>query len=954
MQIHLSYLKLFLFLFVFFQSSHSQIKIHKSLTTEDGLIGNRVICIYEDSKGYLWFGTSNGVSRWDGKNFKNYNTLNGLSGSMVFDIKESYDGTIYFATYGTGVSYLKNRLLQILNESNGLPSNWVTKILVRSNGDILFAAEQGKISALREGKIFELQQELGGGISSIWSMYEREDSTLFLGTFKLLEFNAIKRNEYLHGDSYIKNDSYRTIYAIEEDKDGNLFIGTLNGIYLLQNDKLVKLKVNGKDYTNSAVAIKTARDGKTYFCSEDGVLIKSRNGYEYLKKENGLTDNNIWSVWEDSNGVIYFGTKDQGVNIYYPEKLETFLPEKLSGINITSIKKDLSSKIYFGTNDGVLIYNLNSHAIKKILPGRSINSIFVDERNIAYIGTDQGLNVLKNSIISNYSPYSKLSSLNKVWSINYSIDKKIFVGFQGGLFSFEENKLTKLTSIRGHNQYIQDFLFTKDSSLVIGTHGNGLIISKNDNEVRFSPQNGLPDNIINCLYETPEGILLAGTNQIGLAVIQNLNIKRIISIDDGLTSNTITDIHGDSDGNIYISTSKGFCIITNILDSLSIRTLLISDGLVSNNCNLNSTFTDSEGVIWIGTHKGVSKYNSKSDKPISNPPKVYLTGIEIFNEKYPLEAIKLSNQLNYNQNYLKFIYSGINLSAPEKILYKYRLVGVDQDWVESKEDNIQYTSLDDGSYTFEVKARNEWGYWSQPAELAFIINPAWWETWWFRLLVLSTLGFLLWLAFQYRLNYLLKLERLRTKIASDLHDEVGSLLTQISINVDSLSYTKEENKRKEKTNFIRAKSSEVIGIMSDVIWSIDSRNDTLESLADRIHNFGSSFLQQKNISLNFSSEITNPQKSLKPDFRQNIMMIVKEAINNAVKYSDCSKIDIKITSKNDNFELLVVDNGKGLDFEKLRKGNGLKNMNMRAEIIKAVIEFTNKNGLHIKISKNKI
>jgi signal transduction histidine kinase len=179
-------------------------------------------------------------------------------------------------------------------------------------------------------------------------------------------------------------------------------------------------------------------------------------------------------------------------------------------------------------------------------------------------------------------------------------------------------------------------------------------------------------------------------------------------------------------------------------------------------------------------------------------------------------------------------------------------------------------------------------------------------------------------------------------------------LTQISINVDSLSYTKDENKRIEKSSFIRSKSSEVINMMSDVIWSIDSRNDTLESLVDRIHNFALNFLEQKEIVLKFDNQINNLNKNLKIDFRQNVMMITKEAINNSVKYSECDKINIILKYDDKKFEMIISDNGKGIDFENVKLGNGLKNMKMRADLIDAEIKFRNCDGMTIHLTKKKI
>ncbi|MCW8850240.1 MAG: hypothetical protein OQJ81_09720 [Melioribacteraceae bacterium] len=642
----------FIFLFTF-SLYNAQVKIHKSLTTEDGIASNRIFCIFEDSKGYMWFGTNNGVSRWDGINFKNFYTLNGLGGSQVFDIKEGPDGKIYFATYGKGITVYNNDSLYILNKDNGLLSNWVTKILVRLNGDIIFAAENGLISGIRNNKIVNIKEELGFGNNNIWSLFESKDSTLYLGSFKLFRYRNKKLNEFSHEDSYASSASFQTIYAIGEDHANNLFIGTLNGIHKFENEKLHKLKINGQPYSNSAVSIITALDGTMYFCGDNGVLVKDENHFDLLGKNDGLTDNNIWSAFEDSNGIIYFGTRDQGINIYYPNKLETYLNDKLNNISITAISQDTMNNLYFGTTNGLLLNNKQS--IVRKLNKRTINTISLGNQNQIYVGTNEGFHILQNGSFKNFNLVPNPSALNKVWTINYSKTNKLLIGFQGGLYNFADNKLEKLSSLKGHNQFIQDVISIHDSTIVVGTHGRGLNFYKNGKETNFSLENGLTDNIINCLHETSDSLLLVGSDQGGLNILQNQFLLRTITLNDGLTSNTIFDINEDKNGNIYLSTSKGLNILDNLLDTLSIRTILSNNGLVSNSCNLNATYIDKIGNIWIGTNNGVTKYNPNADKPVTNPPKIYLTGLEIFNEPYPIKLLSTENELNYDQNYLKFI-----------------------------------------------------------------------------------------------------------------------------------------------------------------------------------------------------------------------------------------------------------------------------------------------------------
>ncbi|GBD91430.1 sensor histidine kinase LiaS [bacterium BMS3Abin04] len=956
-------LKLFLFLTLLNLIVIAQIKIHKHYDAEDGLVNNQVNRMFQDSKGYIWFSTFDGVSKWDGNHFENLQTYNGLLSSAVLDVKEGPDGKIYIACFLGGIIIYDNGVLDTLNEKNGLVSNAITSIAVLQNGDILFAGTGNKITKLKNGQLSDWGKEVNypNDVNyTIRDNYQDKNGTLYLATQKGL---LIYKNNTFKIITTKDGLNHNLLLGVNGNGNGTIYTGSYKGINKIVNGKITKLTDLPKFKDTYTYRIHVTENGTMYAATDNGIVIEKNGVVETLTENNGLSFNFAYSVLEDGNGTIYLGTNGKGFDVYNPkESIVNF--NKSTGLpieSIWSILKAHDGTLYLGSTEGLIVKNESGIKILNKtngLVGNFIRVIKQSKDGKVLVGTSSGFSILDKNKIRNY-PLKNKSAITIVFSILEKDSGDIYLGTQTGLVIIKNGKVikgisekTKKAMVKGlGGENIYSLSETKDGSLVIGSL-YGLAIHSKDKFTFYTTKNGLVDNTVNKTFVTSNGVILVGTLK-GLNVIKNGEIIDTIDVNDGLSNNSISDISEDEKGRIYIPTYNGLNILTFDNDSLKIRQLYHKDGLVGNDFTQGGSFLDKEGNLWLGTLYGISKFNPNADKPITKPPRLYLSGLQLFNKDYPFEKFMENPEFNYDQNFLKFIFTGINLSAPEKIKYKYRLSGVDRDWVESQENIAPYTNLDDGDYTFEVKARNEWGYWSKPVSVAFVINPAWWETWWFRLAVISALGFLLWLAFQYRLNYLLKLERLRTKIASDLHDDVGSLLTQISINVDSLSYTKDENKRKEKRKFIGEKSKEVINMMSDVIWSIDSRNDTMESLVDRIQNFAQSFVEQKDISLEFVNQITDMKKSLKIDFRQNVMMIAKEAINNSIKYSDCSKIKIVLSYKNNLFEMIISDNGKGIDFENIKRGNGLKNMKMRADLIDAEIEFINKEGCTVHLIKDK-
>ena len=398
-------------------------------------------------------------------------------------------------------------------------------------------------------------------------------------------------------------------------------------------------------------------------------------------------------------------------------------------------------------------------------------------------------------------------------------------------------------------------------------------------------------------------------------------------------------------GRIFLSTFKGLNIIQNLYDSLLIRGITNKDGLISNDCIINGSYMDNSGSLWIATQNGITKYNPNSDEINDSPPKIYFSGFQIFNEDYPLNNFFKNPNFSYDQNYLKFIYTGINLSAPEQILYKYRMSGVDKDWVNSADDFANYTSLDDGDYSFEVKARNEWGYWSEPVQLMFTINPAWWETWWFYTASILSLGALIAFVASYRYRHLLAVEKVRTKISEDLHDNIGSGLAEISFLTEMVkSQVKENDNANKGLNNITGISNTLIDDMRDIVWLVNPSKDTLKDLFNRLQDSYQEALKFSEIYLVVNGIDNLSKVRLPMSYRQHIFLMFKEAINNSIKYSECKNINVNVNTDSGILKVYLSDDGKGFDLENTKMGNGIKNIKKRAKLVNGIISIVSEIG----------
>ncbi|GEM_PF-1025669 len=937
----------------------AQIKIHQHITTEDGLIDNKILSMFQDSKGYLWFGTFTGISRWDGKTFLNLNKSDGLPSAAILDITELPDGTLLFSTYGRGFVTYKDGVIDTFNTKNGLSSNMVFRFQKIGNKTGVIS---DKIQIYKSNKIndFPLQEKsFERGISNV---IVTEDGNEYVSSrikgFFVKEGN--NRKIFTVKDGLFSNK----IYVMEKDFNNNILLGTYEGINKYKNGKISALKYNGKPIKGFVSDILVAKDGTIYYATEHGVVVEKENRVDILSVQNGLLENTVGKILEGDNGIIYFGYENKGVGIYHPNRFTNFISDRdPTKYAANSIIQTDDSKILLGTDEGLFDLSANQKIGFNQMTNNKILSL-ASNKNEIYVGTQRGFNIVSGNSIKKY--YLGNKSVNGIYDIAVSYDGDILLAVRRqGIIVYTPNEntgskfnntirnsmkirhenvkdgmLTYISKVSGlQSSWVLDLLFTKDSTLVIGYHGSGVSMLKNGKFTHFKKESGLTDGIVTTIFEDNDGALWFGTRAGGISIYNN-GLFDTLNIDHGLSSNNIRGIV-QVGNKYYVTTTKGLNVVVKYPTGYFCRQINKNDGLVSNSCNRNALLLDNNNNIWIGTNDGLSKYNPAVDKIIASPPKIHFTGIKIFNEDYSLNEFLSERELSYTQNYLKFSFIGMNLSAPDKVLYKYRLKNVDKDWITSDISNVQYTSLDDGNYTFEVKARNEWGFWSKPKALSFVITPAWWETWWFYSLAILAIASLIAFVSSYRYRHLLAIEKMRSKISADLHDSVGSGLTEISILSELLIAQVPEDKKDFKSGLsnISTISRSLIESMSDIVWLVNPQKDTLKDLFKRLQMSYQEVLRYTDIDLVVENLDKLETVRLPMNFRQHLYLIFKEAINNAIKYSGGDLLNLKVQTEGTNLTVVFSDNGKGYDPNKEKTGNGLINMKNRAKEIGGKIEY---------------
>lgn len=470
----------------------------------------------------------------------------------------------------------------------------------------------------------------------------------------------------------------------------------------------------------------------------------------------------------------------------------------------------------------------------------------------------------------------------------------------------------------------------------------------------------------------PDSFLWLGTDNGGLNKF-NKKTKEFTcyNTQTGLPNNVIYSILSDNHDNLWLGTNNGLCLF-DPQTGRSLRTFTYKNGLPSNEFNRYYYSKDENNNLYLSTAGGYITFNPDDYYKNLTPSNIVINNLKVLGENVSyynptqnyelLKPIESCRELvfDHHQNMFTVGFALFDFSIPEENVYKYKLEGFNDDWIYAgTQREATFTNLSPGTYTFKVVGRNSNYVWSnEPATIQITILAPWWSTWWFRLCMILVVIGVLYSLYRLRTNQLLKVERMRNDIAQDLHDEIGSTLSSISLYATVMQKTSDELSKKSGTllNKIEQNTSEMMEAMNDIVWATKTDNDNLEQVVDRMRAFSAITAEAKGITLEFNVERKAERVKVSMQQRKNIYMMFKEAVNNAIKHSNCNKVIVTVLFTAKKLQISIQDNGIGFDIEEMHKnnnslsGNGLDGIERRAQQIGAICSINSTRGIGTVIS----
>ncbi len=887
------------------------------LDQEDGLASNDVLAILQDRKGFLWVGTNNGLQRYDGRQFIHFRhnpySPNSLGSDIVESLFQDSRGTIWIASAHTVTQlnpqtnqFTRIQVPDYTREGTSARIYFVedkkAQIWLLTNEGkhaFVYKADQKAFVPLAQPPSFPNPDSAYSSLLEPWKSKEAyvylTDSRgiLWAGSEKLLaRYPGADGFELIPAQTGSRYGiDYNRIFALAEDREGTIWVGTDKGIYYFNPDKqrFFTVPVPHSPATHSEEIIPT----------------------DFIQTQQG----DIW-VSTLNGGLLMYDSQFKLISHY------SLVSTATTAFPLWCLVQDAGGTVWAGSQAGTLVAIKQDGSIKYIYPsllvGQTIREAVLDINGTLWLGSDQGQVFSFDPLTQNVTglPLKEtLTSLGRVLRILPQQSAFVWVATSaGGIF-----KLDKRTATVVEHYHSSSKPFALRSNQV--------------GDMQWVDSTTLAISTIAGLH------LLNTTHKTG----------KTFTTSEGLPANALINVIPVKNGDFYVTPQNGLSRWNP--QTSRFTTFSSRDGLPNTPFLFNASYNLPDGRIVIGTMNEFFYFHPDSLRERTPPADVLITGVKVMDKPIRLDSAMAKDgslRLGYNQNFFTIEFASLSYYDDKRISYFYQLEGIDREWVRAGGNRFaNYTNIEGGNYRFKVKAQRDDGTSTlHESTLAISIQQPFWKTWWFKGLVILALTALGIGIYSIRIDRVLALQNMRVQISRDLHDDMGSTLS--TINILSAMARQHMGKNKEQTEGHLEKISEysqrMMETMDDIVWSVNPLNDAAQNLVARMRSFCSEALEPKGILFTLEVEEVSASLRLPLAIKHNCFMIFKEAVNNAVKYAQCKSIRICLRIQKKQLLLEIRDDGEGFDMNQAKEGNGLLNMQARAIAIHGKVEFVSVKG----------
>lgn len=959
----------FFFLLLFpVSKAYCQNPIYKNYSVSDGLPSQVVYCSMQDDDGYMWFGTTAGVSRFDGKEFKNFTVKDGLTDNDILKIYKDSKGRLWFLTLKGLLCYYYKGIIHNPANDKAIPTqkayNGFLSFLEDSNHELWFGGLGGQLAKIPvKGKpeVFNLESSQKLGKAGWVLLYQPEKDRIVLNgitrtyTYNTHDFSEVKNDFSLHEDSVMVYENTSAYQGIVVSYKGIIALNGYEKTTLASSDTLPFLKRTMRIQVDTKQGL--------------WVFTNDRNTW-YFEKENGkyrsprayFTGQNISGVFIDTEGNRWFSTLGNG--IYKVAENQKWVSVLLGGSsyenkpaeNILSIFKDHQDKIWLGTEMGK-IYSCTEFSD----PVEYSRPVEYSSRIVAISESHNGqVHLLADKYIfkvdtGKYNVARKITAVEIVdpatsKNLCFDNDDNLILSTIGGLRKIERNNKDKRSNGELQNipaQRIYTLCCDYRNRLWFEIFER-LYCYDNGKLTSYPQYDSLFTNKITSIVQARDCTLIIASQNNGIFFFKNDKIIGNISQQDGLSGTLCRKVYTEGN-NVYVSTNDGFTFFAYDKGKVSgLRSFNSSNGIFPG--DINGIVTD-EKFIYLATSRGLCRIDKKIQINKTAPPPLKLNFIDT-GDTLITEFKDLT--FNYYKFNVSVNFTAITFDQPDKIIYQYKLKEGDN-WIDSKSNSLSLSELSPGRHTISIRAKKINSDWSNPQTISFLIKPPYWKTVWFQLLIFLAVVILVYYIIKsimlrkYRLQLAelkarQQIEEERSRIASDMHDDLGADISKISV----ISEVIKVDKNISKANAINIQkvslyAKELRKKMDDIIWALNPSNDKLIDFVAHIRELAASLMEESKITCEVNVKEFSNDIVLSTLLRRNLFLIIKEAMNNTLKHARAENSYINIAVESNKLILEISDNGSGFDVNnKNMHGNGINNM------VKRVAQV---NGTHFICAK---